>query len=286
MPWSRVIAALAFSSSVAFAQLPSTEPSSATTRPQRILSLNLCTDQLLLQLVDPGRIAGVSALASDPQLSALSESARGLPLSGNTVEEMLLHKPDLALVGQFWTGEAVEALRRMGVPVLEVPPAETFDEVRRQLLQVAEAVGEPERGRALAADLDTQLEALRARRPPAPMRAALLQPDGSTSGRGTLGDEILASAGFENLAAALGLTGVATLDLERLLLARPELLVSPSYRAEAPTLGRGRVRHPALVRSGIAQLSLPFSLLVCGSTESVRAVRQLVEWREQQGRAP
>ena len=32
----------------------------SVTKPQRIVSLNLCTDQLLLQLVEPQRIAAIS----------------------------------------------------------------------------------------------------------------------------------------------------------------------------------------------------------------------------------
>lgn len=255
-------------------------------QPSRILSLNLCADQLLLQLVDRDRIAGVSHLASDPELSVLYERARGLPLTGTSAEEILLRRPDLAIVGRYWMGEAVEALRSMGVPVVEIAPAESFDDVRAQLSRVAQAVGAEERAASLLRSFDAELEALRARRPARAPRAAFAQPDGSTLGKGTFADAVLTAAGFENLPARLGLVGFATLDLERLLLAGPELLVRPTYHAGAPTLGRDRARHPALAGAGIGDLSLPYPLLICGTTESLKAVRALVEWREQRGRAP
>ena len=40
-------------------------------KPSRIVSLDLCTDQLLVELVDRGRIAAVTHLAADPSLPAL-----------------------------------------------------------------------------------------------------------------------------------------------------------------------------------------------------------------------
>lgn len=259
---------------------------SAPAKPQRILSTNLCADQLLLQLVEPERIAGLSHLAADPELSALSERARGLPLVRPSAEEAFLRRPDLALVGKYWAREAVHALRELGVPLVEVAPVESFEAVRKRLTQVARAVGEEERGQRLLAEFDAELAALRARRTSPAPRAALVQSDGTTMGRGALVDEVFTAAGFRNVSADMGLAAHATIDLERLLLSSPDLLVMPRYRAEAPTLARERGRHPALSSGGIPELSVPFALIVCGTTETVRVVRQLVEWREQWGRAP
>jgi iron complex transport system substrate-binding protein len=255
-------------------------------RPRRILSLNLCADQLLLQLVDPERIAGVTFLASDPDLSVQAERARAVPITFATAEEVLLLQPDLALVGQFWTADAAETLRRLHIPRVEIAPAESLDDVRRQLAQVADAVGEPERARAILASFDAELARLRARRPVRPLRALLIQQDGTTFGKGTLGDEVLSAAGYENLAGVLGLSGVGTIDLERLLLAGPELLVSPRYRENVPTLGREYLRHPILAHSGIETLSVPFAWLACGTTQTLRAVQTLVDWRDRRGVAP
>ena len=48
--------------------------------PQRIVSLNLCTDQLLMMLVEPERIAAVSYHAVNPDTSNLAREARDLPI--------------------------------------------------------------------------------------------------------------------------------------------------------------------------------------------------------------
>src|SRR5690606_8616627 len=45
--------------------------------PKRIVSLNLCTDQLLVDLVAPQRIGALSRLAADPALSSISDRIAG-----------------------------------------------------------------------------------------------------------------------------------------------------------------------------------------------------------------
>ena len=42
----------------------------AAAEPRRVVSFNLCADQLVLALADPGQIAGLSPYARDPGLSA------------------------------------------------------------------------------------------------------------------------------------------------------------------------------------------------------------------------
>ena len=46
--------------------VPSSAPAPAATPPRRIVSLNLCTDQILLDLVPRDRIAALSELVADP----------------------------------------------------------------------------------------------------------------------------------------------------------------------------------------------------------------------------
>ena len=45
--------------------------------PQKIVSLNLCTDQLLMLLADPDQIASLSKIVDDPNVSFLAEKSAG-----------------------------------------------------------------------------------------------------------------------------------------------------------------------------------------------------------------
>ena len=47
-----------------------------TAAPRRVVSFNICADQLVVALADPAQIAGLSPHATDPTLSAVADEAR------------------------------------------------------------------------------------------------------------------------------------------------------------------------------------------------------------------
>ena len=63
--------------------------------PQRIVSLNICTDELLLRLVEPSRVASVTWLSRDPSLSNIAALAAAVPVNHGSAEEVIPSAPDL-----------------------------------------------------------------------------------------------------------------------------------------------------------------------------------------------
>ena len=104
--------------------LAATSPSSAEEAPKRIVSLNLCTDQLVMMLAEREQIAAVSYHAVNPDTSNLAAEALSLPITSTLAEDVITLKPDLVIAGTFTTRPTISLLRRLGVNVLEVPPAE------------------------------------------------------------------------------------------------------------------------------------------------------------------
>src|SRR5689334_19282470 len=67
--------------------------------PRRVVSFNVCADQLLVALADPDQIAGLSPYASDPRVSVVAEQARKFRRLDWQAESILPLDPDLVLVG-------------------------------------------------------------------------------------------------------------------------------------------------------------------------------------------
>src|SRR4051794_41260272 len=82
--------------------------------PQRIVSLNKCTDQLLLALVEPARIASVSPIGSD-ELSFLAHELKRLPANSGRGESVLLTNADLVLAGPLQAPNPRQPLRPPGL---------------------------------------------------------------------------------------------------------------------------------------------------------------------------
>lgn len=253
--------------------------------PARVVSINLCTDQLAMLLAAPGQLISVSHLASDPLSSAMVEQAAAYPPNRGGAEQVYLMHPDLVLAGTYTAPATIALLTGLGVPVVQVPPADSLAEVARQMRLVGTALGRAEAGEAMAADFEARLAALA--RPGEKATAALYYPNGYTAGAGTLSDEILSLTGFRNVGAEAGLTGGGTLPLERLVMAAPEMVVTST-----PYPGASRAEeiltHPALraIRSAATRSQMSDADWVCGTPYLLRAVEGMAQARDRVGVAP
>src|SRR3546814_21060735 len=80
--------------------------------------MNVCTDQLVMQIARPERIVSLSFLSRDPQVSAMAAEAAVFPVNHGLAEEILPLRPDLVVAGSYTPRPTVPLLRRLGVPVL------------------------------------------------------------------------------------------------------------------------------------------------------------------------
>jgi iron complex transport system substrate-binding protein len=241
--------------------------------PQHVMSLNLCTDQLLLDLLPPERIASITYLARSRGKAFHWAEAERVPINHGLAEEVLGARPDLVLAGTYTTTAARVLLRGIGVPVIEVPPANNFDEIRVITRRVAEAVGEVAAGEKLLAGMDATLRELAAEPPRQVIRVAGWSGGGSVPGKGKLFDAILTAAGGVNVAATMAGARSGSFDIEELLAARPDVLAYGAGRdEEAPSLRTDASQHPLLLKIyQHRRITYPDVLYSCGLPESAEA---------------
>ncbi len=267
---------------VAAALVAATLPRAAGAEPQRIVSLNLCADQILIELADRDAIASLSFLSHEKGSSVMATEARAFPINRGRAEEIITLDPDLVLAGRYTTRTTVDILRRLGYRVVELGVADDLAGVRRSIRTIAAAIGRPERGEALIRAFDARLTAA-GPQPGAPRPlAAIYWPRGYSSGDGTLAADALAAAGFDNLAIRLGLQGTARLPLEVLLHSRADLIVLDDRGRDAPAVATEVFRHPALAKTlaGLPRVSIPASYWICGIPAVAEAVERLAAARD------
>lgn len=249
--------------------------------PQRIVSLNSCTDAILVELVAPSRISALSHWSRDPHGSIIAERARRLPVTHGSAEEVAALRPDLVLTGQFGSAPLDRTLQRLGIPVVRTRTPFTVAESEAQIRSLASRVGEPGRGEALVARVEAALAAAAPRSAAPRVTALLLNPGGTTLGPRTLTGRLMTLAGLENIAARYGAGDWGQVGLERIIADPPRLLLSEPASGRAPGWSERITTHPALraVRSRMTQAPLPERFLFCGGPSIIPAVAALAAAR-------
>jgi iron complex transport system substrate-binding protein len=243
----------------------------AVPAPQHVMSLSMCTDDLLLELLPPERIASVTYYARDPTISYQWPQASKVPINWGTVEEVLAERPDLVLAGTYTTPAARALLKKLHWPLLEIAPAADFDAIRAVTRQVAQALGREAAGEALIEKMDATLRELAASRPRQLIRVAAWGEGGSIPGKGTMFDTILTAAGGINVASSLS-GEYTSFDVEQLLNAQPDVLAYASNINDTPGLNTDLAQHP-LIRKlySSRRVTYPSALYNCGVVESADA---------------
>jgi iron complex transport system substrate-binding protein len=251
---------------------PSGRVAAADSAPRHVMSLSMCTDDLLLELLPPERIASITYYSRDPGISRQWPRAAKVRINWGTAEEVLAEKPDLVLAGTYTTPATRSLLKKLGWPLLEVPPATDFDEIRAVTRQVARALKEETAGEALIAKMDATLRELAASKPAQNMRVAAWGEGGSIPGKGTLFDTILTAAGGVNIAATLDAGAYTSFDLEQLIAAHPDILAYAGNVADTPGLNTELAQHPLIRKLYEGKnVTYPSALYNCGVVESADA---------------
>jgi len=246
--------------------------------PKRVVSVNVCADQLAILIAAEGQLYSVSRLGADPAGSVLAVEAKHYVQNAGFAEEIFMMRPDLVLAGTYTARASVAVLRRLGVRVEDLPPTNTFAEIRQQIRHVGRLLGREQRAEELVAVLDADLTAIAQQRTMQPQPLAVLHYfNNYTSGAGTLAGEVIALAGFRNLGSELGLVGTVHLPLERLVMAAPEIIIAENKTEQVQILAYDGFDHPALkgVAGGKPFTSIPDKYWVCGAPFTAEAIRHL-----------
>ena len=252
--------------------------------PQRIVSINLCTDELLLDLVGPERVAAVTKFCGDPKVSTVAARAGGIQKITADIEHVRDRDPDLILGGRFNGRETFRFFRKTGVPVLLFDVPKSFEDIYRDIRRLAEAVGEPEKGDAIIKSMQAELAELNGvshrfrEMVTDPVRAIFFQSGGYVPGAETFENAIMEAAGLSNVALELGIRGYGRMGLEELIKARPDVIIFSSEQRDSKTVRGEVLDHPAIKKAlpRATMVTIPTLYLNCGSPASVEAVRILV----------
>jgi iron complex transport system substrate-binding protein len=198
--------------------------------PQRIVSLDLCTDWMLALHVGRERVAALSPMQRISQPYHPAPWMKDVwPSHDGSLESIALTKPDLVLTGQYSAIGLREQLRRLGFRVEVLPLPTTLEEVRDYEIQFLAYAGLPSERASVAPPARTLGK----------KRLLLLGANSIGTGRGTFEDDLMIRSGWNNYLTG---DGLLRLDLEQIARDPPDavLWAAPSGAA----LANSFAEHP------------------------------------------
>ena len=251
----------------ASAQVPSAPP-------QRVVSLGVCADQMLLALADPSQIASLSTEARNPAISYLAELAEAYPQGAGGAEALVGVAPDLVLADGTTSAATLELIETLGYPVILLQTVTSLDEAIAQIRLVGTILGRAAEGEQLASLVEA------ARRQAARTNwgdtVVSVRRGGYVPGDNTLMTDLLSVIGLNNIGEELS-GGSGRVPLEVLVARPPTYLVVPEQDASPIGGGLAMLDHPALADlfPPARRMLIPDRLTYCAGPSLPVALRRL-----------
>lgn len=199
--------------------------------PQRVVSIGVSTDDILIPLLGPGRIAAISDLPSNFPKEAKEIRGR----VSMATESIMACQPDLVVIPDWASPDFIQELRSLSLPVYVYHTPTTWEGAVARIYELAQVVNETEKGQALAERSIARmhrLETFIASIPVGERRVAAYDTSlGFAGGAGSSFDELCRGAGLRNGLAEAGLGKEEIAGREMVLRANPDIifLASNSY---------------------------------------------------------
>jgi len=239
----------------------------------RVASLNLAADEVLVELLPPGRLVSVTRWADAPETSNIV--GRVPPsvyrFQKADMERLVALRPDLVVVSEYTDADFMDLVQRSGMRIHRMQGLSSLAGIRLAILELGRAVGADEKARGLVARYDATLAELGRRLAGAPRKRLLYWSSGMTAGEGTAIGSLIEAAGATNLGRELGVEGIAPVGAERAFVAEPDAILVGTW----PLAEESVKEHPLLsklraVREGRIVV-VPTPLLVALSQHAADA---------------
>lgn len=203
--------------------------------PQKVLTLALSSDGIVMGLGMEDKLVAVNYLADDPVSSNLVEQAKKIQhkIKNPSAEEVLALKPDVVFAYDWSDMNRVENLRNLGMNVIVLKGPATIDDIRQNVRTIAKAMHADSKGEELVKLMDSklaqvkqQVEALKLQQKKKIVLVSLMS---SYGGKGCIFDDMCKEAGVINGVSDAGIKNGQQVTKEMLVKINPDLLIMPVY---------------------------------------------------------
>jgi iron complex transport system substrate-binding protein len=243
----------------------------------RIVSMNVCTDQLLITLADPEQIIGLSRFSRD--VSWAADDISRFPILSGGAEDVLVLKPDIVVASLFDKRSTRELLKQHGLHVAEFAVPQNLNEAKIQIRQMGKIAGHPDRATLEIGRLDAAIARARLVVGDKHYSVLPLTRRGWVSGSDSFVSALLTETGLFSAAGDLGFGMGGFASLEAIVNLKPDFILVSQAGDHAGDDGQAFLLHPALERfyPATKRIVIPERLTECGGVMLAQALDVLVQ---------
>ena len=199
-------------------------------KPMRIITASVGHDEMTLALVPNDRLVAVGSATKNATYSNVAALVQDKPEISRDPEVIVAQSPDVVVTSPFFPVEAIDALERLGIAVIQTELIQSPEARINSILLMGYIFGEEERAFEFADEIQGRYEALisvTSVKSPQPSVLALTQYSDTlwvAGGNSTEGGVITAAGGV-NAAEVAGIQGNQTTSLEGLIAMAPEIII-------------------------------------------------------------
>ena len=199
-------------------------------KPLRIITASIGHDEITLALVPVERLVGVGGVTKNSTYSNVADLVQDITEISRDPEVIVAQSPDVVVTSPFFSADAVDALSRTGIPVIQTELKHDPEARINSILLMGYIFGEEERALEFAAEVAERHNALVAvtgEAAPRPRVLALTQYSDKlwvAGGNSTEGG-VITTAGGINAAEEAGIESNQTTSLEGVIAMNPEIIV-------------------------------------------------------------
>lgn len=197
--------------------------------PERIFSTGLAMTNILLSIVKPDRVVGVTHYATDPSQSYVVDKITDdmVQIDALNAEQILAADPDIVLVASWSDQDAVKQIRDLGLKVYTFNAFSTVQDALDNIVRMGDITGNEGPAQELVSGFYERYGRL-AMKIAGVERPRVLAWDTwkSTTGVGTSMHDIIQMAGGINLAAENGISGWKEIGAEAIIKMNPDVMIT------------------------------------------------------------
>ncbi len=251
--------------------------------PDRIVSLTLASDEILLDIVgDTERISALTYLASDKSISNIADRVSGFPKIHPNLEQVIVLSPDLVIVASYINQNFRRQLKNSGIKTLFLKEFQGFSSVKKNISLIGKAVCEKKNAESLIKNMETKLEASLKKIPENKISPRVLyySPSGFTAGKGSMVGEIIEKSGAMNLGSRAGVNNFGKISLEYIIESDPDIIILSSFNPSNPDfpkefLSKTVLKDISAVKNNMVKI-LPAKHIISASHYAVNSVEDMV----------